>query len=176
MDLQPEMATARRRLRFDRRHGLWTINGETWDDVERSGFLKVFGNPQPYDIEIWDLVNQSGGWFHPVHHHLVDGKIIGRNTTPDGKPFAWERGPKDTYYLGENETVTALIQFTTGDGNAGGRYMTHCHNAVHEDHDMMLQYAVGNKLVNDPIRSDPAVPETQRETPPVYAPSLPTGT
>ena len=176
MDLQPEMATARRRLRFDRRHGLWTINGETWDDVERSGFLKVFGNPQPYDIEIWDLVNQSGGWFHPVHHHLVDGKIIGRNTTPDGKPFAWERGPKDTYYLGENETVTALIQFTTGDGNAGGRYMTHCHNAVHEDHDMMLQYAVGNKLVNDPIRSDPAVPETQRETPSVYTASLPAGT
>jgi FtsP/CotA-like multicopper oxidase with cupredoxin domain len=176
MKLKPDMAVARRRLRLDRTHGLWTINHETWDDVERSGFQKVVANPNPYDIEVWDLVNESGGWFHPLHTHLVDAQIIGRNTTPDGKAFVWEGGPKDTFYLGENETVTVLIQFVTGDGNAGGRYMTHCHNAVHEDSDMMVQFAVGDRNVNDPITSDPARPETEPPTPPVYAPGLPLGT
>jgi FtsP/CotA-like multicopper oxidase with cupredoxin domain len=176
MKLKPEMATARRRLRVQRKHDLWTVNGDTWDDVERSNFQKVLGNPNPYDIEIWDLVNESGGWFHPLHIHLIDAQIIGRNTTSDGKAHPWERGGKDVFYLGEDETVTALMQFSTGDGNAGGRYMTHCHNLVHEDSDMMIQFAVGDKNVNDPINSDPAVSETQSQTPPVYAPSYPPGT
>ena len=39
--------------------------------------------------------------------------------------------------------------------------MIHCHNLVHEDHDMMTQYRVGPKqgrtTPNDPIHGDPAV-------------------
>jgi hypothetical protein len=46
----------------------------------------------------------KGGWFHPVHIHLIDGKIIARNTN-GGKPFAWEGGPKVVYYAGENESI-----------------------------------------------------------------------
>jgi len=111
-NLKPEMAKARRRMRVERKHGIWTINGETWLDVEESGFQRVLGNPAPYDVEIWDLVNESGGWFHPVHIHLIDGQIIGRNSTPDGKAHLWERGGKDVFYLGENETATVLMQFT----------------------------------------------------------------
>ncbi|MDT4992476.1 MAG: hypothetical protein QOH97_2368 [Actinoplanes sp.] len=174
--LKPEMATARRRLRVQRKHDLWTVNGETWEDVEKSGFKRVFGNPKPYDVEIWDLVNESGGWFHPLHIHLIDAQIIARNTTPDGKAHAWEGGGKDVFYLGEDETVTALMQFTTGDGNAGGRYMTHCHNLVHEDNDMMIQFAVGDLNVNDPISSDRAVANTEPERPVSYLPSYPLGT
>ncbi|WP_433297186.1 multicopper oxidase family protein [Actinoplanes sp. CA-030573] len=174
--LKPEMAKARRRLRVERQHGLWTINGETWEDVEDSGFTRVLGNPQPYDVEIWDLVNESGGWFHPLHIHLVDAQIIGRNTTPDGKAHAWEGGGKDVFYLGENETVTALMQFTTGEGNAGGRYMTHCHNLVHEDNDMMIQFAVGDPMVNDPVSADKPVPETDYEWPTTYGAGYPPGT
>ena len=68
-------------MRVERKHGLWTVNGETWEDVEETNFQRVFGNPKPYDVEIWDLVNESGGWFHPLHIHLIDAKIIGRNTT-----------------------------------------------------------------------------------------------
>ena len=170
------MAKARRTLSVERKHGLWTINGETWEDVEATGFRRVLGNPKPYDVEIWDLVNKSGGWFHPLHIHLIDAQIIGRNTTPDKKAFAWEGGGKDVFYLGENETVTALMQFTTGDGNAGGRYMTHCHNLVHEDNDMMIQFAVGDPAVNDPISSDRPIPDTDPEQPAVYAPSYPLGT
>jgi FtsP/CotA-like multicopper oxidase with cupredoxin domain len=136
----------------------------------------VFGNPKPYDVEIWTLTNQSGGWFHPLHIHLIDGQIISRNTTSDGKAHPWERGGKDVFYLGENETVEVLMQFTLGDGNVGGRYMTHCHNLVHEDNDMMVQFAVGNVDDNDPIHADPAAGDDQDEQPTSYGPSYPAGT
>jgi FtsP/CotA-like multicopper oxidase with cupredoxin domain len=173
--LTPSMATARRSLRVERKHGLWTVNGETWDDVEKTDFQRVFGNPQPYDVEIWELTNQSGGWFHPLHIHLIDGQIISRNTTPDGKAHPWERGGKDVFYLGENETVEVLMQFTTGDGNVGGRYMTHCHNLVHEDNDMMVQFGVGDIANNDPIHADPAGADDQDELPTSYGPAFPAG-
>jgi hypothetical protein len=33
--------------------------------------------------------------------------------------------------------------------------MIHCHNLVHEDHDMMAQFRVGSpSTLNDPIRAD----------------------
>ena len=85
-------------------------------------------------VEIWELENLSGGWHHPMHLHLVDFQILDRNGRP---PFAYERGPKDVAYLGENETVRVITRFT-----GTGRYMMHCHNIVHEDHDMMVQYEV----------------------------------
>jgi hypothetical protein len=34
-----------------------------------------------------------------------------------------------------------------------GRYMMHCHNLVHEDHDMMVQFEVG-AAGHDPIEAD----------------------
>lgn len=158
MSLTPDMAVAKRILRVQRKNGEWTINGETWDTVEKSGFTRCFANPQRNQVEQWTIVNESGGWFHPVHIHLIDGKIIGRNTN-GGKPFAWEGGPKDVFYAGENESVTVLMQFDTGKHD-GGRYMVHCHNLVHEDHDMMVQFAVGDLRNNDPIYADQPVPET----------------
>ena len=36
-----------------------------------------------------------------------------------------------------------------------GRYMMHCHNLVHEDHDMMVQFEVGTGGP-DPIHAAPA--------------------
>ena len=176
MKLTPDMAVAKRTLKVMRANGEWTINGVTWADVEKSGFSKLFGNPKPYDIEQWTITNASGGWFHPVHIHLVDAKIIGRNTN-GGKPFAWETGPKDVFYAGENESITALMQFDTGK-DPGGRYMIHCHNLVHEDHDMMIQFSVGDYRINDPVTSDPPVPDTSPADayPPMYRPGLPPGT
>jgi FtsP/CotA-like multicopper oxidase with cupredoxin domain len=160
-----------------REHGVWTVNGVTWADVARSRFTKVEANPKPYEIATFELVNASGGWFHPLHIHLVDVQITGRNTTPDKKPFLWEGGPKDVFYLGESETVTGVGQFTLGDGNDGGRYMTHCHNLVHEDSDMMVQFGVGDFMnVNDPVFADMAVMDTESVTAPVYAPNYPLGT
>jgi hypothetical protein len=40
----------------------------------------------------------------------------------------------------------------------------HCHNLVHEDHDMMHQFSVGLAAgatnLNDPIKADPCVDES----------------
>ena len=176
MSLTRDMAVAKRQLRVDRRHGRWTINGVSWDDVERSGFTKLFGNPRPFDVEQWTILNKSGGWFHPVHIHLVDSKIIARNTN-GGKPFAWETGPKDVFYAGENESITVLMQFDV-EPEGGGRYLIHCHNLVHEDHDMMVQFSVGDLRINDPITTDPPIRDTLSVSsfPPVYLPGWPAGT
>jgi spore coat protein A len=177
MTLTRDMATARRQLVVRRTGGLWTINGETWDDVERSGFLRVDDRQtSKYAIEEWEITNLSGGWYHPVHIHLIDARIVARNTNK-GQPFAWEGGPKDVFYAGEGESITALMQFTTG-GHEGGRYIVHCHNLVHEDHDMMVQFAVGDPLDNDPITSDPSYPDSfpPDHWPAVYAPGYPVGT
>src|SRR5438046_833384 len=41
--------------------------------------------------------------------------------------------------------------------NQQGRYMMHCHNLVHEDHDMMGQFLVGDDHgLHHPVRADRA--------------------
>lgn len=150
MRLRESQAVRTRDLRFERKGGEWTINGSTWDDVVKSGFKEVVGNPGLGDVEIWRLTNKSGGWFHPVHIHLVDFKVLDRNGKP---PFSYERGPKDVVYVGEGETVKVIARY----GPHRGRYMIHCHNLVHEDHDMMHQFEVG-KGGPDPINAAPAKP------------------
>ena len=59
-------------------------------------------NPALGEVQIWEIKNTSGGWFHPVHIHLVDFKMLTRNGQP---VFNYEQGPKDVVYVGENETV-----------------------------------------------------------------------
>jgi FtsP/CotA-like multicopper oxidase with cupredoxin domain len=146
MRLEPADAVATRHMRFKREGGQWTIDGQRWEDVVNSGFTKTVANPRLGDVEIWELENSSGGWFHPVHIHLIDFKVLDRNGQP---PFPYERGPKDVVYVGENETVRVLMRF----GPHLGRYMMHCHNLVHEDHDMMVQFEVGTGG-HDPIEYD----------------------
>ena len=70
----------------------WTINGQTWDDVVNSDYQDVVANPALDDVEIWELENKSGGWFHPVHIHLVDFKILDRNGKAAGRPTS--RAPR----------------------------------------------------------------------------------
>ncbi len=149
MALTESMATRTRQFKFFRDHGRWTINGQTWDDVVESGFTKTLANPEPGTVELWEIQNPSGGWHHPVHIHLIDFQILSRNGKP---PLAHERGPKDVVYLGENETVRLLMKFKP---YHRGKYMMHCHNLVHEDHDMMGQFEVGT-AGDDPIWSEPA--------------------
>ena len=145
----------------------------TWQGVVLSNYREVVANPAPGDVQVWEITNRSGGWFHPVHIHLVDFKILSRNGRP---AFPYEQGPKDVVYVGENETVRAIMRFgTAGDPSTDGRYMIHCHNLPHEDHDMMTQFRVGrdvdrdwsqgpdgpvNANCNDPINADPATPST----------------
>jgi spore coat protein A, manganese oxidase len=154
MGLTEAMATKRRRIEFKKSDatGEWTIGGETWNDIVASDYRKVIADPEPNSIEVWEFENGSGGWFHPVHVHLVDFKILRRNGSA---PRSYEVGPKDVVYVGEGETVRVVAKF----GPHEGRYMIHCHNLVHEDHDMMSQFRIGRELdgdPNDPIDAAPA--------------------
>jgi spore coat protein A, manganese oxidase len=91
---------APRRLVLERAHGQWTINGTTWQQVIDSNFSQVVANPVHGTAEIWELANESGGWFHPLHIHLTDFKVLSRNGQP---PASYEATPKDVVYLGPND-------------------------------------------------------------------------
>jgi FtsP/CotA-like multicopper oxidase with cupredoxin domain len=136
MKLTPAMSTKTRKFRVKKDGPIWEIGDMTWDDVVASDFRATFANPEPNAVEIWEIENTSGGWFHPVHIHLVDFQVLSRNGLP---PRPEERGPKDVVYVGEAETVRLLMKFEY----QTGRYMMHCHNLPHEDHDMMTQFEVG---------------------------------
>ncbi len=147
MELTEDMATKTRQMRLERSNGMWTINGGIWDDIVRSDYTKVFADPKVNDVEIWEVENRSGGWFHPLHIHLIDFKVLSRNGAP---PPPQERGPKDVIYTGENEKIRLIMRF----GPEHGRYMVHCHNLSHEDHDMMTQFVVGEQDADcDPINA-----------------------
>ena len=147
MKLQESQAVSVHSLRLERGNGQWTINGRTWDPE------RVDERCELDEIDVWEIENKSGGWFHPLHIHLVDFKVLDRNGRP---PFPWERGPKDVVYVGEGEKVRVLGQF----GPNKGKYMIHCHNLVHEDHDMMTQFEVGVGGP-DPVDTAPARPVSQ---------------
>lgn len=131
MTFVPSQSVKRRYLELKKSDvtNLWNINETTWDDVIDSGYKKVLADPGLDDVEIWDLHTSSGGWYHPLHIHLGDFQILSRNGRA---PFAYERGPKDVAYIGPDELVRVIMKF-----ERRGRYMVHCHNLPHEDHDMM---------------------------------------
>jgi spore coat protein A, manganese oxidase len=152
MALTAGMSTATRRMRLERSNSTWVINGETWDDVVKTNYEHTFAKTAPNAVEIWEVENSSGGWFHPLHIHLVDFQVLSRNGRP---PRPEEKGPKDVVYVGEGETVRLLMKFE----HEEGRYMIHCHNLSHEDHDMMTQYQVGHHDIDcDSINTDPPKP------------------
>ncbi len=137
-----------REFKFIRTNGHWTINGETWENVIDSRYTHCMAEPEQGAVEIWQLTNTSGGWFHPVHIHLVDFQVLSRNGSASNV-LPHEKGPKDVVYVGENETVRVAMRFAGPSAGPGwsapkGRYMMHCHNLVHEDHDMMMQFSVGD--------------------------------
>lgn len=102
VELIPETVMRTREWQFERGGGLWVVNGKIWDEN------RVNANPGLGDVEIWRLHNKAGGWFHPVHIHLVDVQILSRNGKP---PFDYERDWKDVFYVGPNEDVRVIAKF-----------------------------------------------------------------
>jgi FtsP/CotA-like multicopper oxidase with cupredoxin domain len=146
MLLNESDAVKTRQVELIRTKGQWTVNRVTWQQIIDSNFKLTLARPEVGATEIWEVSTQGGGWFHPFHIHFVDFLVLSRNGQP---AFAFERGPKDVVYVGENEKVRLLTRF-----DAPGKYMLHCHNAVHEDHDMMTQYEIvknGVSVGNDPF-------------------------
>ena len=137
-DVQTAMTMANagqshRAFKFGRSNGHWTINGETWLTAKVAA-ADVGQNTW----EVWRL-ETGGGWFHPIHIHLIDMFII-RRVGGDGngvRPYE-QLSPKDVVYLGPGTTIYLVARF----GPHKGDYMFHCHNLVHEDDLMMRAFHV----------------------------------
>jgi FtsP/CotA-like multicopper oxidase with cupredoxin domain len=63
--------------------------------------------------------------------------LLSRNGMP---PHPGERGLKDVFNIGENETLDVMA-YWSGAKNIG-RYVFHCHNLEHEDMAMMGMFEV----------------------------------
>ena len=110
--------------------GMFTINGLMFD-------LNVINDTMQLNtVEVWNIVNNSN-MAHPMHIHGVSFTVLERNGAP---PPAWEQGPKDVVLVDRLETVKLVMRF--GEVTDGWPFMYHCHNLLHEDNMMMLQYIV----------------------------------
>jgi FtsP/CotA-like multicopper oxidase with cupredoxin domain len=133
----PDISAARPRItrtfRFERGNGGWQVNGR-FMDCTRFRFTAELGK-----FERWILQNNSGGWQHPVHIHFEEFRILSRNGVPVG-PGDPEFARKDVLQLRVGERVEILIRFR----DLKGGFPIHCHNTVHEDHQMMMIYDVAD--------------------------------
>ena len=77
-----------RQIDFERKNGELDDQRQDLGRRRRQRLPHVRGPTRSQDTEIWELKNKSGGWYHPVHIHLIDFKILDRNGKP---PFPYER-------------------------------------------------------------------------------------
>ncbi len=138
-------ATVTRRWNFGKTwDNVYVINGKTYDAN------RIDASPRAGDTEIWEF--QTGyGWSHPVHVHLTNFKVLDRNGKP---PPVHERELwKETVALHPGEKVRVLMKWPSvpvrptvsvpaASTAFKDRYVFHCHNLGHEDHDMMAQFRV----------------------------------
>lgn len=116
----------KRRWEFNRQNGMWAINGKLFDAEDVTSNIIPLGA-----AEVWELIGK-GGWDHPVHIHLEEGRILSKN--PGSVP-PHERGRKDVFVLEGSMTIRLLVRFR----DFTGKYVMHCHNVIHEDHEMMVR-------------------------------------
>lgn len=117
---------AHRTFDFGRSNGHWTINGESWNTMKLAA--------EDVGQNTWELwkFKTGGGWFHPVHIHLIDFLMLKRDGDFGIQPYEY-LSPKDVLYLAPSNTIWTIARF----GAHKGDYMFHCHNLIHEDDDMM---------------------------------------
>ncbi|HVD92367.1 MAG TPA: multicopper oxidase domain-containing protein [Vicinamibacterales bacterium] len=113
--------------------GIATGGGE----MLNADYSRVSAAPQFNTREVWHLVNDGGGWDHPIHIHFEEGQVLARNGSAAQVP-AWEKGRKDVYRLRPGGSITLTMQFR----DWGGMFMEHCHNTMHEDNAMLLRWEV----------------------------------
>ena len=123
-----EVATERTFV-FGRVNGGWTVNGKPFDpDV-------ITASPRLGTAEIWNFVNDSGRWLHPLHVHMEEHQVLARNGQA---PPADEAAREDQVWLGPGETVKTFRRFR----DFVGRYTTHSQNTVLQDHGLLFQWKV----------------------------------
>jgi spore coat protein A, manganese oxidase len=141
--------TRNRTFRYEQEDGYWLINHHAWDADRIDAYIN------PGDVEIWTFINPQDGKLHPVHLHFAEGQILERNGKP---PLPYERGWKDVFHVGYQETVKVALKFATRNGRKQeGKYIMHCHHLQHEDNGMMSQFVIGKERT-DPMKTAPAKP------------------
>ena len=125
-------ASEHRSFRFDRRHGVFTINGEPVD-IEKPVALVKRNKGQ-----VWTFSNNSGGWWHPNHVHLEFMRVLRRNGRTPPLNELDGNAKKDTILLKGGDKVVVYVKFR----DYPGPFVTHCHNLEHEDMAMMGRFDV----------------------------------
>ena len=113
--------------------GRLVINGRTMDKNRIDFAIKKD------EYEIWEVTNSGMMQMdHNFHMHGNHFRVISRN---GNRPKAWERGYKDTVYIGPNDKVKLLVKHTDY-SDSKNPFMYHCHILEHEDAGMMGQFVV----------------------------------
>ena len=128
-DINLEEVVAHREWVFDHDMGLWTVNGQFMDPNI------VSATPKQGTAEIWTFRNAGTSWAHPVHVHFEEFQVLEWNGKP---PTGVLKSRKDVAVLGPGDTVKVFYRFDDFEG----MYVIHCHNNVHEDNAMMLQWKI----------------------------------
>jgi len=122
--------------------GTWDTDGDEatpllWMDP-------ITENPAVGDVEEWAIYNVTED-AHPIHIHLVQFEVVGREAIGGGPsvagsndPLPWETGLKDTVISYPGEVTRVKMKF-----DLPGFYVWHCHIVEHEDNEMMRPYHVG---------------------------------
>jgi FtsP/CotA-like multicopper oxidase with cupredoxin domain len=111
----------------------WLINSLQFDA------LNPLALPKQGQPEVWTIQNGGGGWVHPMHMHMEEHHVLSRNGKP--APDALhpdDTGREDVAAMYPSEAVTFYRNFRT----FRGKYVAHCHNLAHEDHNMMFGWAI----------------------------------
>jgi len=122
---------------------LGTVNGDG------SGNALLWGDattetPGLGDTETWEIRNGTED-AHPIHIHLVQFQVVGREAIGGGPsaagsnaPLPTETGYKDTVIAYPGEVTRVKARF-----DRPGLFVWHCHILEHEDNEMMRPYRVG---------------------------------
>ena len=123
---------------FEREGGEWTINGRP-GTTSNARLPEAIADPtpgRPRGLEPQEPLRR----LVPPDPHPPDRLQDVQRTDGSGRQHLVGTRPKDVVYVAENETVRVVHDF----GPHTGRYMIHCHNPRHEDHDMMQFNVVGD--------------------------------
>jgi FtsP/CotA-like multicopper oxidase with cupredoxin domain len=123
----------KRTWKFERSGGEWVVNGEPFDRSLVSATI-----PEG-TAEQWSIINGGGSWSHPVHIHYEEHRILRYNgVAPSPTINKLEYSRKDVIRLDPNAKVEMYMRFR----DYKGLYVMHCHNVVHEDHAMMVNWKI----------------------------------
>lgn len=125
--------------------GMVLLNGGDFHSAMTPAEFIAYG-----EFRIWKVSNHTDDT-HPLHIHLVQFQVLGREVLDQTKespvPLVLDDNEegcwKDVVRVNPNEVVTLMARF---DGFTG-RYMYHCHILEHEDHAMMRTFIVLPKSV-----------------------------